>query len=102
MALLGVADRVRVERLGALRAQVVDRQVAGDREQPGGDAAAAGVVVAGVAPGAGERLLGDLLGDGGVADHAHREPEHARLEAAHERGRGGCVPRGESGHKCLI
>ena len=70
MARLGVADRVRVERLGALRAQVVDRQVAGDRQQPGRDPAAAGVVGAGVAPGAGERLLRDLLGDRVVADHA--------------------------------
>ena len=99
---LGVADRVRVQRLGALRPQVVDREVAGDREQPGGDPPAARVVGAGVAPRAHEGLLCDLLRDRGVADHAHGEPVHARLEPPHECGRGLRVPGGEPGDQRFI
>ena len=55
-----------------------------------------------MAPGAGERLLGDLLGHGRVADHRHREPEHARLKAAHERGRGAAITGGEPGDQRFI
>ena len=65
------------------------------------DPAAARVVGGGVSPGPREGLLRDLLGDRAVAGHRHREAEHPRLEAAHERGRGAGVAGGEARRPAL-
>ena len=64
--------------------------------------ALARVVGAGVAPDAGEGLLGDLLGDRGLADDRQGEPVDAPLKAAHERGRAARVTRRETGEQCLV
>jgi hypothetical protein len=77
-----------VQWLRPSHAHRVDRRVAGDRQQPGGDAAAPRVIGARVAPRPHERLLRHVLGGAGIAHDRDHEPVHARLVAADEsRGR---------------
>src|SRR3954471_5149155 len=93
---------VRVDRLGALESQHVDRRVAGDAEQPREDAPAADVVARGIPPGPDEDVLGQVLGRGPVLQHRQCESVDRPLEASDERGRRIGVPRGHSREKRVV
>ena len=95
-------DDVGIERLRLSHPKPVDRDVANDREQPGQDRAAAGVIAPRVAPRADERLLGDVLGLAAVADDRLCETVRASLKAAHELRRGLAVPGCKPGQKRLV
>ena len=95
-------DHLRIDGIEALHPGHVDRQVASDREQPGGDPALAGVVVARVPVDAREGLLGDLLRDRGLADDRQGESEDPPLKAAHEGGRRARVTGRKAGEQCLV
>ena len=56
----------------------------GDREHPGAHRAAARVVDRGVPPRPDQRLLGDVLGQGGIGHHGEGQAEDPRLVPAHE------------------
>src|SRR5262249_26323793 len=60
------------------------------------------VVALGVAPGADEGLLGDVLRRARVAEDGEGEPEDAPLEAAHEGRRRVGVARGEASEERLV
>ena len=79
---IGERDRARrVARLGDAPAQMVERAAAGDREQPGPQAAALRVEAVGALPGLEEDLLLDVLGRGTVAEHAlQRAEDRASVE----------------------
>jgi hypothetical protein len=79
---------VGIERLGRLHPDDVNREVAGDRQEPGHDTAAPRIVGSSVLPGSHERLLSHVLGRALVTNDCQDEAIDTRLEAARE-GRGG-------------
>ena len=95
-------ERLRGHRLGAPQPDGVDRQVAGDRQQPGRHRAAPGVIGRRVPPCPHEGLLGDVLGPARVAHDRQRQAVDAPLEAADERGRGGPVARGQARQERIV
>ena len=74
-------------RAGHPSSESVHRQVASDRQHPGGHGAAASIVGAGSAPGSDQRFLGDFLGLVRIAHDGPGQPVGAALIAAHKRGR---------------
>src|SRR6185312_8128443 len=86
----------RVDRDRPPGARRVDRQVVRDRGQPGPHGPAARVEEGRVPPGPLERLLRHVLGEGRIAQHGQRDPEHRALEPAHEGDRQLGVPRCET------
>src|SRR3984893_14262737 len=95
-------QRFRVDGHRAPQPYRVDREVAGDGEEPRRDGAAARVVCGGVAPGPQERLLSDVLGERGVTRDGDRKPEDPALEAPDERSRGLGVAGPEPGKKSVV
>ena len=95
-------DELRIERLGRLHPDDVDREVASDRQQPGRDPPATRVVCAGVLPGSHERLLGDVLGGALVTHDRQHQAVDARLEAADERRRSVGIAGRETGYERFI
>ena len=94
----GVDEQLgRIDGLGPAQAGTVDRDVARDREQPGGHRPAPRVVRLGMPERAQERLLRGLLRLAAIAEDRQREPEHAALEPPHERSGGVGVTRPETG-----
>lgn len=77
-----------VGRGGSPGADGVDRQVTGDRQQPGEHRSAPDVVGAGRLPGPQEGLLTDILGEPAIAGDRDRQAEDPALEAADEGHRG--------------
>ena len=63
---------------GQLAAQPVDAQVAGDGEDPGGDAAAIAGVEGGLAPDGEQGVLDQVVGGGRIRPAAHHVGFHAR------------------------
>ena len=92
----------RILRRGALAnmvtaPQFVDRQVAGNREQPGGQGPHLRPVTVQLLPGAHEGVLGQILGEGRRAPHAAEKAEEGPLVAHHQRGKGLAVAGTEAG-----
>ena len=87
---------------GAMAAEGVDGQVAGDGQQPRVHRPSAGVVGAGVAPGPHERLLGHVLGQGRVADDGAGQAEDPGLVPADEGGGGLGVAHAEAGQQRVV
>ena len=92
----------RVEADRPSHAHRVDREIAGDREQPTHHAPAAGVVGRCVTPGTEKRLLGNILGGAVVGDDRARQTEDATLEAPDERRRSIRVAGSESRHQRVV
>jgi hypothetical protein len=95
-------DDLGIDRRGGAQPGAVDGEVARDRQHPRRHPAAAGVVRGGVAPHAHERLLRHVLGQIGIAQHRHRQPVHATLEAPNERGGSLRVPGAQPGQQGLV
>src|SRR5918994_7464152 len=95
-------DHLRIDRVDAAHPRDIDREVAGDREQPGRDSSLALVVCAGVPPHARESLLRDLLRYMRLADDGQRQTVDPPLEATDERGRGIGIAGREASEQCLV
>jgi hypothetical protein len=65
--------------------QHVDRDVAGDGQQPRGHGSPARIEGGGVPPGPDERLLGCFFGRLAILQYRQGHPEHPALKPVHER-----------------
>jgi hypothetical protein len=82
--------------------QHVDRDVAGDGQQPRGHRSPPGVVGGGAPPRPDERLLGRLLGRLAILQNRQGHPEHPALKAVHERDCGIGISRAQPGEQGFV
>ena len=79
-----LAEEIGIEGHRVAHAHRVDREVAGDREEPGGDRGPPRVVGRRMTPRALERDLGDVVGERRIAGHGDGQPEDPTLEPPDE------------------
>ena len=75
-----LAEEIGIEGHRVTHSHGVDREVAGDREEPRGHRRPPGVVGRGMAPRALERDLGDVVGERRITGHGDGQPEDPSLE----------------------